>query len=162
MTPTSPSLDTLRPAGIITRGTAAVIDLAVVGVLMASIFIGWTFVRLMLDPQSFTFHTPAVVMSISALIAISVAYLTLCWATTGRTVGAIMMGIRLISPRKGPMRWPLAALRALWCVLFSVGLFWVIVDRRRRSIQDIFLRTAVVYDWQPSTELVDPHLDTGQ
>jgi uncharacterized RDD family membrane protein YckC len=36
-------------------------------------------------------------------------------------------------------------LRAVACVLFPVGLAWVAVDRRRRSVQDIVLGTRVIY-----------------
>ena len=89
------------------------IDLAVVGALMGSVYIGSVFVQLLFDPQSFSFQTPAVFMSVSVLVIISIAYLTTCWATTGRTVGAILMGVRLVSPRHGVL---LAAGSAL-CVV---------------------------------------------
>lgn len=149
--------DRMRPAGIVTRGVAAVIDLAVVAVMMGSVYIGTAFVQLLFDPSSFSFETPAAFLSVSALIGLSILYLTVCWATTGRTVGAIMMGVRLVTPRHGLLRWPVAVLRAILCVVFAFGLLWVAVDGRRRSLQDIVLRTAVVYDWQPNTEMIDPH-----
>jgi uncharacterized RDD family membrane protein YckC len=41
-----------------------------------------------------------------------------------------------------------ALLRALACVLFPLGLLWVAFSRDLRSVQDIVLRTSVVYDWQ--------------
>ncbi|MCZ4277464.1 RDD family protein [Rhodococcoides yunnanense] len=161
MTHPHPRIEELRPAGIVTRGVAAVIDLAVVGALMGSVYLGSVFVQLLFDPQSFSFQTPAVFMSVSVLVIISIAYLTTCWATTGRTVGAILMGVRLVSPRHRVLRWPLALLRAVLCVLFAFGLLWVAVDRRRRSLQDIVLRTSVVYDWQPNAGLIDPHTAIG-
>jgi len=34
-------------------------------------------------------------------------------------------------------------------VAFPIGLFWVVVDPRQRSLQDRVLATSVVYDWQP-------------
>ncbi|WP_089244746.1 RDD family protein [Rhodococcoides kyotonense] len=152
----------MRPAGIVTRGVAAVVDLAVVGVLMGSVYIGSVFVQLLFDPQSVSFRSPAVFMSITVFVVIAIGYLTLCWATTGRTVGAIVMGVRLVTPRHGLLRWPVAALRAFLCVVFGFGLLWVAVDRQRRSLQDIVLRTSVVYDWQSNTGMVDPHAVTGQ
>jgi uncharacterized RDD family membrane protein YckC len=30
-------------------------------------------------------------------------------------------------------------------VLFPIGLLWVVIDRRRRSLQDIVFRTRVIY-----------------
>ncbi len=157
-----PRAEDMNPAGIVTRGAAAVVDLTVVAILMGSLYVGSVFVRLLFDPQSFTFSSPAAPTSISALIVISIGYLTLCWATTGRTVGAAMMGIRLVTPRRGFARWPLAALRAVLCVLFGFGLLWVAVDRRRRSLQDIVLRTSVVYDWSRTPPVIDPHSVPGQ
>ncbi|WP_072802817.1 RDD family protein [Rhodococcoides yunnanense] len=157
-----PRVEDMRTAGIVTRGAAAVIDLGVVGLLMGSVYIGSIFVQLLFDPQSFTFRSPAIFLSITAFVSISIGYLTLCWATTGRTVGAITMGVRLVTPRHGLLRWPVAALRAFLCVLFGFGLLWVAVDRRRRSLQDILLRTYVVYDWQPNTGMVDPKPVPGQ
>jgi hypothetical protein len=35
--------------------------------------------------------------------------------------------------------------RAVFCVAFPPLLFWAIVNRR--SVQDLVLRTAVIYDW---------------
>lgn len=138
------------------------VDLAVVGAIMGSVYVGSIFVQLLFDPQSFTLAAPAVFLSITAFVSMSIAYLTLCWATTGRTVGAIVMGVRLVTPRHGLLRWPVAALRAFLCVIFGFGLLWVAVDKRRRSLQDILLRTRVVYDWEPNTAIVDPHTSTGQ
>jgi hypothetical protein len=36
--------------------------------------------------------------------------------------------------------------RALLCVLFPVGLLWVLLSGENRSVQDVVLRTSVVYD----------------
>jgi hypothetical protein len=33
------------------------------------------------------------------------------------------------------------------CVLFPILLFWVVLSRENRSVQDVLLRTSVVYDW---------------
>lgn len=152
----------VRSAGIVTRGAAAVIDLVVVCVLMGFAYVGSMFVQLLFDPGAFSFRSPAVFMSVSVLVLLSIAYLTLCWATTGRTVGAVMMGTRLVTPRHGLLRWPVAALRAFLCVVFAFGLLWVAVDRRRRSLQDIVLRTSVVYDWSRTPPIVNPDSATGQ
>ena len=40
---------------------------------------------------------------------------------------------------------PVGFLRAIGCVVFPIGLLWVVVDRKRRSLQDIVFRTRVVY-----------------
>jgi hypothetical protein len=39
-----------------------------------------------------------------------------------------------------------AAARAFFCTVFPLGLLWVLVSQRNHSVQDVLLRTAVVYD----------------
>jgi hypothetical protein len=45
------------------------------------------------------------------------------------------------------MHWAGGALRAAFCVAFAVGVFWVLVSSSNRSVQDVVLRTSVIYDW---------------
>ena len=146
-----------RPAGIVTRGLAALIDIGVVLFLMGIIYMGLTFTRLLFSPQEFRFPQAQFLLSATTFVALSVLYLTVCWSTSGRTVGAVAMGLRLVSRNGQLVRFPRCAARAVLCVLFGFGLFWVAVDRRRRSLQDIALRTSVVYDWKPDPHLVEHH-----
>jgi hypothetical protein len=32
------------------------------------------------------------------------------------------------------------------CTIFPIGLLWVLVSQENRSVQDVLLRTSVVYD----------------
>ena len=147
------SLPPHRPAGIVSRGLAAAIDMGVVLGAMGGIYLGATFLRLLVTPQYFTFPRTTTLLSLTMFIGLSVGYLATCWAVTGRTIGAVAMGLRLVSRNGGLVGWPRALLRAALCVMFAVGLGWCAVDRRRRSVQDILLHTAVVYDWAPDPEL---------
>jgi uncharacterized RDD family membrane protein YckC len=47
----------------------------------------------------------------------------------------------------GLVGWPRAIVRAVACVVFPVGLLWAAVSPPRRSLLDLLLRSAVVYDW---------------
>ncbi len=138
-----------RPAGIVTRSIAAGIDVAIVLVIMAASYVSLAFARLLFSPQDFTWPDAGAVMSTGIFLLVSVLYLTACWAVSGRTVGAVMMGLRVVNRDGELVGWPRALLRAVLCVMFAAGLFWVAVDSRRHSLQDIILRTTVVYDWQP-------------
>lgn len=140
---TSPSP---RSAGIASRGTAAVIDLLVVSVALAAIYVGWVLLRLGFSPRAFSFPAPSVVFSTVGFFLCATVYLTGCWAVSGRTVGAVIMGIVVVDRRSGRLHPVLALLRALACVVFPIGLAWVVVDRQRRSAQDILLGTQVGYD----------------
>lgn len=144
-----------RSAGIVTRGLAALVDIGVVLTMMGAVYLGLVFVRLLFSPQQFRFPQTQVLLSLTMFLGLSVLYLTVCWATSGRTVGAVAMGLRLVSRDGRLVRLPRCAVRAVLCVMFGFGLFWVIVDPRRRSLQDIALRTSVVYDWTPAPELVE-------
>ena len=55
------------------------------------------------------------------------------------------MGLRVVDSTGGRVRPLVAVLRAVLCTVFAIGLVWVVVDRRRRSVADILLRTRVVY-----------------
>jgi hypothetical protein len=48
--------------------------------------------------------------------------------------------------RGGRLGWGRCATRAVLCTLFPIGLVWVLVSRENRSVQDVLLRTSVVYD----------------
>ena len=36
---------------------------------------------------------------------------------------------------------------AILCVVFPIGLLWCVVSEENRSVQDLLLRTSVIYDW---------------
>ncbi|MGW4338762.1 RDD family protein [Rhodococcus koreensis] len=145
-----------RAAGIVTRGLACGIDLAIVMAVMGGIYVGALFVRLLFSPQAFTFPDASALLSVSMFIGVAVLYLTACWAVSGRTVGAVIMGLRVVSRNGELIGWLRALLRAVLCVMFGFGLLWAAVDSRRRSLQDILLRTSVVYDWEPDLHVGEP------
>ena len=137
-----------RTAGIVSRGVAAVIDFVVVGVLLAMIYGGLRLSELMFHPVMFTLPALSFVFSTAATGIVSVLYLTACWAVSGSTIGAVTMGLRVTGLRRDRLSPVTAFLRALTCVMFPVGLLWVVVDKNRRSLQDIVFRTKVVYAWR--------------
>ena len=111
----------MNNAGIVSRGVAALIDILVVMVIMAALYLGLVLMRLALNPTSFSFPALNGIFSTAVTVFVSVAYLTGCWAVSGCTVGAVAY------------------------VLFPLGLIWVAVDRQRRSVQDIVFGSRVVY-----------------
>lgn len=134
-----------RTAGIVSRGVAAVIDLCVVTVLLAFLYVGLLLVRLALHPGSFRFPALDLVFSTAVAFGTAIMYLTGCWAVSGCTAGAVVMGLQVLSRRGTRVRPVVALLRAVAYVVFPVGLAWVAVDRQRRSLQDIVLGSRVVY-----------------
>jgi uncharacterized RDD family membrane protein YckC len=78
-------------------------------------------------------------------------YFAYCWATTGKTPGMTLLGIRVVrsdGAHAEPWR---AVVRAL-ILPVSVALFWlslplVLVQRAHRAPHDLIAGTAVVYAW---------------
>ena len=133
-------------AGIVSRGLAALVDMVVVVVVLGLLYLGLALTTLLVNPTSFRFPAPNLIFSTAVTVAVSALYLTACWTLSGRTVGAILLGIRVVGRGAERLGVAVAIVRAVACVLFPIGLVWVAVDRQRRSIQDIALGSRVVYD----------------
>jgi uncharacterized RDD family membrane protein YckC len=138
-----------RRAGIVTRVVAAALDTALVALVLLAAYLGYAGLRFLLDPRHFTFPDASLFRSLVVGAAVLALYLTVAWAMGGRTYGNVLMGLRVTGGHGGHVGWLRAALRAGFYVAFPIGLFWVVLDPRQRSVQDRVLGTAVVYDWQP-------------
>ena len=145
MIPSEPVPDAERAAGIITRGLAAIIDLLVVLLIMSALYGGLVLVRLVYSPAAFSLPSLNAVFSTVVTFVVAVLYLTGCWTVSGSTAGAVTMGLRVVGRRSQRVSLPVGFLRAIACVVFPIGLLWVVIDRQRRSLQDIVFRTRVVY-----------------
>jgi uncharacterized RDD family membrane protein YckC len=141
-------------AGFVSRAVAAGIDVALVFlVVLGTVAVLWA-LSFIIDPMSPS--TPVTqpgdrIPGVAALMVygyvLNWAYWTVAWATSGRTAGNLLMGLRVVNFRGVHQRWGGAALRALFCTVFPFGLLWVIVSGANRSVQDVVLRTSVIYDW---------------
>jgi uncharacterized RDD family membrane protein YckC len=138
-----------RSAGVVSRCLAAVMDLAVVLVVIGLLYVGLLLTRLAVNPSAFQLPKIGVVFSTTVTFAISVLYLAGCWAVSGTTAGAAVMGLRVTGRRTERLPVVVALLRAVACVVFPIGLAWVAVDRRRRSLQDVVFGSRVVYVSRP-------------
>lgn len=123
------------------------VDMAVVIVIGSLIYLTIAGVRLVWSPAAFQWPDAPFFVTVVVELTIAVLYLTGSWAMTGRTYGDSLLGLRVLSFRRRIPGWALSFVRAVFCVFFPVGLFWVILSPSRRSIQDVVLRTVVVYDW---------------
>jgi uncharacterized RDD family membrane protein YckC len=136
-----------RRAGVVSRLAAAVIDAAVVAAVLAVGYAAIVGLSLMLDPRAFTFPRPSIAFNVAVAFAVTVVYLTLAWGLVGRSYGKVVMGLRVLGPRGRRLRLPGALLRAIACTVFPIGLLWCAVSPDSRSLQDLLLRTSVVYSW---------------
>jgi uncharacterized RDD family membrane protein YckC len=133
-------------AGVVTRVLAAVVDVAVVVVATLLVDVGAAGLRFAWAPMSFRWPQPAPSVAVGVLLGVAVVYLTVSWTTAGRTYGARLLGLRVLSTRLVRLGWVRSFLRAVACVLFPVGLLWCVVSVTRRSLQDVVFRSVVLYD----------------
>lgn len=136
-----------RRAGLITRLLANTVDFGVVAVIIAAGYAAVAALRFLWNSRTFTFPAPGFGPLVAAGSVLMVLYLTACWTVSGRTFGDYLLGLRVVGWRGRRLRPVGALLRAVLCVLFPIGLFWIALSRENRSVQDVLLRSSVVYDW---------------
>lgn len=136
-------------AGIVSRFLADAIDLFVVIAAVVAIHLTVSGLIFLLHPRKFTWPEVTFLRHGSLGWILLVAYLTFGWSSTGRTVGKRGLGLRVVTSRDARLPLWRSFVRANLCALFPLGLFWSAVSRRQESVQDLLLRTQVVYDWRP-------------
>jgi len=144
-------------AGIVSRVFANAIDFAILVVVLGAGYLGWSAWLFLRRGASFRF--PTVTYQGTYLVGAIVLTLlfTVAWSSTGRSYGDRLLGLRVIDRGGERLGLAHAFMRAVLCVAFPPLLFWAVVNRR--SVQDLVLRTAVIYDWaeQPrSVPVADP------
>ncbi len=134
-------------AGLVTRAAAGAIDVGIVIIALGVCYLGVFAFLFLLEPRNFTAPrpSPGLVYAVGTLLLI--LYLAVCWMGNGRTYGDHVMGLRVVNHKGGRLH-PLRALaRAVFYAIFPIGLLWVLVSGQNRSLQDLVLRTSVIYDW---------------
>jgi uncharacterized RDD family membrane protein YckC len=133
-------------AGLITRSIANIADLVVVTLLVAAGYSAVAATRFLLSPTTFSFPAPSPETLLILGLWLLAVYFAITWAVVGGTYGDRLLGLRVTDDRGGSLGWGRCATRAVLCTLFPIGLVWVLVSRENRSVQDVLLRTSVVYD----------------
>lgn len=134
-------------AGFVTRALAVFIDIGVVAAVVGGTWATLLLLAKILVPLR-EFDVPRPISLIVVGYFVMWLYWTGAWASTGKSLGGFVMGIRVVNHAGNRMGAASAALRAAFCVVFQPGLLWVIVSRKNKSIQDLALRTNVINDWQ--------------
>jgi len=136
-----------RRAGIVTRTVANIVDFSVVVGAIAGAYAAWAAITFLINPTKFSFPAPSFLILLVWYGLLLFAYLAVAWATTGRTYGDHLLGLRVVNSRGEPMRWAGAVIRSAFCVVLPIGLYWALLSPKNRSVQDAVLRTSVIYDW---------------
>ena len=133
-------------AGFVTRLPAVVIDVALVIAFLALVHAFIALLNVILDRVS-DLTLPELAADFAIGMFLLWAIWTIGWWSSGRSFGNYVMGLRVVDRHGENPALPLAALRAVFCLGFPVGLAWTLVSRKNRSVQDIVLRTNVINDW---------------
>lgn len=142
-------------AGFATRIVACGIDVAIAAIVALGVWVCIFLVKVILSPGA-EVTMPSFAWAIIVSYGFTWMYWTMAWATTGRTIGDWMMGLRIVDIHGNPLSWPLSALRSVFCVGFPFGLIWVLFSPSNRSLQDTVLRTSAIYDWAVDLAAVGP------
>jgi uncharacterized RDD family membrane protein YckC len=136
-------------AWLVTRVAADAVDLLVVLAAVGMAYLALGGVLFVARPAAF--HWPNIPRP--ALVALGwvilVLYLSAGWSSTGRTLGKQLMGLRVVGSGGELIGIGAALVRALLCTIFPIGLLWCAVSGTNRSLQDLLIRTSVIYDWAP-------------
>ena len=144
-----PGTVTLRRAGFVSRLAADGVDFVVVQLLFALVLCGIALGRFLLTSEPFELPHPVIGVTTTAEYLLLVAYLAWGWATTGRTPGKALLGLRAVTDQSKRLTLVRATARAALCVFFPPVLLWSLVSRRNAGVHDLLLSTTVVYDWRP-------------
>jgi uncharacterized RDD family membrane protein YckC len=137
-------------AGLVTRGVAFVIDAAIINVVAfvtgASVTLALSIFGISLDelPTALTAAVGA-----GAWLILSIAYFVVSWMLTGQTPGMRLMAIRVLGRDGKRIGFGRSLRRLVGMVLAALPLFagylLILVDDRRRGLQDRIAGTVVVF-----------------
>jgi uncharacterized RDD family membrane protein YckC len=136
-------------AGIVTRVVANTLDALVVGGVVLAGYLGFVAFRFVMSPREFDLPSASPLWLTLAYVGLLDTYFAAAWWVSGRTLGNHVMGIRVVAGARGHVPLARSLVRALLCTGFPIGLLWCVVSPGRRSVQDLLVRTTVVYDWLP-------------
>jgi uncharacterized RDD family membrane protein YckC len=134
-------------AGVVSRTVAGAIDYLLVTGATVGTYLTVVILRFLIDPRNYQLPTWPLAAFVLLGFGYMLVYLAVAFATTGRTFGARLLGLRVVGHSGRRMRWWGAVVRAAFCTAFPVGLFWCAVSRENRSVQDVVMRTSVIHDW---------------
>jgi uncharacterized RDD family membrane protein YckC len=135
-------------AGIATRAVALAIDVALAQLI---VLVGGATLALVSSlVGEFHFDTPGKLLAAAAWLAVDVTYFVVFWSSAGQTPGMRMLGLRVTTSGGEVMGLGKALIRVVGLGLAIIPLFAgflpVLVDDRRRALQDFMAGTVVIYD----------------
>lgn len=137
---------------MVTRGAAYAIDAMVIVLLLSlASFALESIAALLSDNANPTVEVPTGIGTTFLTVTVTAfIYYTLGWWLFGRTVGKLVLGVRVVDARgqrPGFIQSVVRAFGYLLSSIFLLGFAWIGLTPRRRGWHDHLARTWVVYDW---------------
>jgi uncharacterized RDD family membrane protein YckC len=136
-------------AGIATRAVALAIDAAIAQAIVFVIGAVCALVASLVG-NNIDLNRLGAILAAVAWAVIFGFYFVVFWSTTGQTPGMRMMGLRVIDRRGAHPGLIRSSIRlvglALAIIPLGAGFLPVLVDDRRRALQDFLAGTTVIYD----------------
>lgn len=134
-----------QPAGIVSRGAAALVDFGVVWIISGGISLSLNLIQSVLGTDA-----SGELGALGALLAgaaLLFTYLSLCWIVGGRTLGQLLLGLRVRTVGGARVGFLRSIARAWMATYMLPLLLWSVVSRRSAAVWDVVVATEVVYDW---------------
>ncbi len=147
-------------AGFVTRLVGFVIDLLIVGLVLAllklvtDLLLGLFPIQEILGLGEIS-STLLIVISAVLSLGIAVLYWPGSWVLAGQTLGQSLVGVRVVMVNGDRIGFCKALLRWLGYFVSAIlflGFLWVLVDDKRQGLHDKLAGTVVIYSW-PEGEL---------
>jgi len=137
-------------AGFVSRFTAFAADVAVsLGVFML-VLAAISFAARVLTGKDITWHKGDTWIVIAYAVWAFV-YFAYCWASSGRTAGMALFGVRVVTDDGTDASGRRAVVRTLALPLsflfLGLGFVGILLGDRRRALHDVIAGTAVIYSW---------------
>jgi uncharacterized RDD family membrane protein YckC len=136
-------------AGFVSQALAVALDGGFVFAVDFAALVAFGFIRFLVTGNSYEFPQPGPGGNALLYFVIGVLILWTAWSGSGRAPGMGVLGLRVVGRGGGRLSSRRAFWRAVLVVLtVGVGVLWVLVSRRNRSLYDVVCGTAVVYEWR--------------
>ncbi|HEY1278404.1 MAG TPA: RDD family protein [Acidimicrobiales bacterium] len=137
-------------AGVVTRVSAFVIDVVVsVGLFLLFLLlfrVGWEYIT----NHTITWGDHRII-TIAWFALWAIVYFAHPWATSGRSLGMAIVGLRVVRADGTPVSFGRAVVRIvtlpLSLIFLGIGFLIMLVQPERRALHDLIAGTAVVYSW---------------
>jgi uncharacterized RDD family membrane protein YckC len=135
-------------AGIASRAVALALDVLIADIV---VLLGGAMLALVASlVGDIQLDTLGKLLAAAAWVTVVVSYFVVFWTSAGQTPGMRALGLRVTTTSGGTLGLGHALIRVVGLGLAIVPLFAgflpVLVDDRRRALQDFMARTIVVYD----------------